>query len=76
MIKQTLSLFNFKIKLEIFDMMGRNVKTLFDGSKPAGRHYQTWNGSDNFGNAMGAGVYVYRMSTDNKFFIKKMILMK
>ena len=24
-----------KIKLEIFDMMGRNVKTLFDGSKPA-----------------------------------------
>ena len=65
-----------KIKLEIFDMMGRNVKTLFDGSKPAGRHYQTWNGSDNFGNAMGAGVYVYRMTTDNKFFIKKMILMK
>ena len=65
-----------EVKLEIFDLMGRSIKVLYDGSQVAGKHYQAWNGVDNFGNIVGAGVYLYRLFTPHKVFMKKMIFMK
>ncbi len=64
------------VRLEIFDLMGRNVKTLVNGKQIAGRHMATWNATDNFGQPVSAGVYLYRLHTENKVFTRKMILMK
>ena len=64
------------VRLEIFDLMGRNVKTLVNGKQIAGRHMATWNATDNFGQPVSAGVYLYRLHTANKVFTRKMILMK
>ena len=56
--------------------MGRNVKTLVNGKQIAGRHMATWNATDNYGQPVSAGVYLYRLHTANKVFTQKMILMK
>ena len=42
----------------------------------AGRHIVSWNATDNFGQPVSAGVYLYRLHTANKVFTQKMILMK
>ena len=64
------------VKLEIFDLIGRNVRTLVNGKQIAGRHMATWNATDNYGQPVSAGVYLYRLHTANKVFTQKMILMK
>ncbi len=64
------------IRLEIFDLMGRNIKTLVNRTQGAGRHFILWNGDDHAGNQVGAGVYLYRLHAGNKIFTRKMILMK
>ena len=65
-----------KVKIEIFDLMGRNIKVLFEGNQSAGNHKQVWMGTDNFGNPVGAGVYLCKMFTPQKVFMQKMILIK
>jgi len=65
-----------KVRLEIFDIRGRNVRTLVNDSQVAGRHIVSWNATDNFGQPVSAGVYLYRLHTANKVFTQKMILMK
>ena len=65
-----------EVTLEVFDLMGRSIKVLYSGQQSAGKYSQIWNGIDNFGNSVGAGVYLYRMFTPHKVFMQKMIYMK
>ena len=64
------------VRLEIYDLMGRNIKTLVNRTQGAGRHFISWNGDDHAGNQVGAGVYLYKLHAGNKIFTRKMILMK
>jgi hypothetical protein len=52
-----------KVKIQIFDVLGRKVATLLDTDQKAGSHFVIWNGSDDFGNRVGSGVYFYRLTT-------------
>ena len=49
------------IKLEVFDVLGRNLVSLSDGILPPGRHDFFWNGLDREGNVRGAGIYFIQM---------------
>ncbi|MCP4313444.1 MAG: DUF362 domain-containing protein [Bacteroidetes bacterium] len=51
-----------RIKIEIFDRVGREVETLVDGVFPAGEHRVDWNAS-----GMPAGLYICRMSTERGY---------
>jgi hypothetical protein len=62
--------------IEIFNIKGQKVKTLFNGMLNAGEHTFIWNGDDDFGNAVSSGIYFYKMKTSDYNEIKKMILMK
>lgn len=55
------------VRFEIYDLLGKPVKTLIDSKKPAGNHSQEWDGSDNLGKHLPGGVYLYRMEADNSF---------
>ena len=59
------------IKLQIYNLKGQLVKTLVDAHKPAGYHTIEWNAKD-----MSSGIYFYKLTTKDKTFIKKMILMQ
>ncbi len=63
-------------KLDIYNVKGQLVRTLFDGIATFGRNSMIWNGTDNSGSAVTSGVYFYRLTTDNHSETRKMMLMK
>ncbi|MFC1476840.1 SBBP repeat-containing protein [candidate division KSB1 bacterium] len=64
------------VTLRIFDVLGREVKTLIDRDMPAGRFYVQWNGTNNTGMPVSGGIYIYRMVAGKMVQNKKMILLK
>jgi FlgD Ig-like domain len=60
----------------IYDLLGREIKTLVSKEHPAGSYTVTWNGADELGNSVPSGVYLYSLKTGNFIESKKMILMK
>lgn len=49
------------LRLDVFDLLGRRVRTLADGEYPAGEHGIPWDGTDGDGRAVLPGVYLCRM---------------
>lgn len=47
-----------ELRVEIFNVLGQSVSTLFSGSLPAGRHSFTWNPQEESGGAVSSGVYL------------------
>jgi hypothetical protein len=50
------------VRLEIYDIMGRKVRSLVDENRSAGYHRVVWNGRDETGKEVASGVYVYRFA--------------
>jgi len=64
-------------ELVIYNLKGQKVITLFNDQVNAKEYINVkWNGSDNSGNKVSSGIYMYKLKTANKEFMKKMILMK
>jgi len=63
------------VRLEIFDAQGRLVRTLADGSYPAGSHASEWDHRTDGGEALAAGVYLYRIQAGQFRDQKKMVLL-
>jgi uncharacterized delta-60 repeat protein len=49
------------VRLAIHDVSGRQVRTLQDGDLSAGRHERLWDGTDEQGHSVAAGVYFARL---------------
>lgn len=64
------------VKLEIFNVIGQKVKTLLNQKMAAGAHRAVWDGLDDAGQAVGAGIYYYRLSTNQNVSTRKMVLLK
>ena len=62
--------------LRIFDIAGREVRTLVDGVLDAGEKSATWSGRDNGGRDVTSGVYFYRLDAGKERSTKKMILLR
>lgn len=63
-------------KLVIYNMAGEVVKTLANGPMATGNHEVKWDATDNSGNRVSAGVYLYRLQAGNQVASRKMILLK
>jgi hypothetical protein len=64
------------VTVQVFDVAGRLVRTLVDGSTGPGRHYKVWNGRDDTGSQVSSGVYFYRMKTATFEQARRMVLLK
>ncbi|MCW8849592.1 MAG: lamin tail domain-containing protein, partial [Melioribacteraceae bacterium] len=64
-----------KVSLKIFDLLGREVSTLFEGIKEAGIYQISFNTS-NLTNPLSSGIYFYRFISKDFVNTKKMILLK
>jgi len=65
------------VRLEVFDVGGRSVRTLVDAAMPAGRNHRVvWDGLDAAGTRASSGVYLYRLVTDDLTTTRKMIVLK
>jgi hypothetical protein len=65
-----------EIKIVIYNILGKPVRTLAKGSFAEGYHSLNWNGKNHLGNQVGAGTYIYRLETKSTSVTKKMILIK
>ncbi|MCF8242720.1 MAG: T9SS type A sorting domain-containing protein [Melioribacteraceae bacterium] len=64
------------VKLQIYDMLGREVNTLLNNEFESGEHNIVWDGTDNAGNKLSSGVYLYRLTAGNFIKSHKMIYLK
>ena len=62
------------VRLEVFNLLGQHIATLVDGERPAGFHTATWHATDGAGRAVGAGVYIYRMTVGVENQTGRMVL--
>lgn len=66
-----------KVTLNIYNLSGQLVKILETGVKSAGGHEITWDGTNDLGQAVGSGVYLYRLQTaENQSKMHTMIRLK
>ena len=65
-----------KVTLEVFDILGRQVRVLVDERKRAGTYTISWGGGDHSGKAVASGVYLGRLTFENKTITQKMVLVK
>ena len=63
-----------QVRLEVFNVLGQRVTTLVDGERSAGFHTAVWDATDAAGQAVGAGVYFYRLSSRDALLTRKMVL--
>ncbi len=62
-----------KVQVAVYDMSGRRVCTLLEGTKAAGSHEVSWNGRTDSGDSSSAGVYFIKLSTGNNELIQKVV---
>jgi hypothetical protein len=59
------------VSLKVFDVLGREVQTLINENKEAGRYSVDFNGSD-----LTSGVYFYKLESEGFSDVKRMVLIK
>ena len=62
------------VRLEVFNVLGQRLATLVDAEQAAGAHTAQWDARDASGRAMGAGVYIYRLSSGGMTESRRMVL--
>ena len=65
------------VSLKLYDILGREIRTLLNNNKTAGVYSVQWDGRDNSGNVVQSGTYFYRLVSGGKnSIVKKLIFMK
>jgi len=65
-----------KVKLSVYNVLGRHVLDLVDEQLAAGHHSATWDARNSDGVSVAAGVYLYRLETETYLQTRKMVLLK
>ena len=63
------------VELNVYNVLGQRVKTLVEVVLPAGGHSATWDGTDENGNRLASGMYLYRLRTGDILQTRKMLLL-
>ena len=64
------------VDITIYDMLGNVVHNLVNANESPGYKSIQWNATNNQGEPVSAGVYLYKIQTENFVDTKKMILLK
>jgi hypothetical protein len=64
------------VSIIIYDLMGREIKTLVKQVSAPGRYSVNWNGRNQWGKQIASGMYFYRMETPEFQSVKKLIFLK
>ncbi len=67
---------NRRVRIAVYDLVGRVVAVLVDAPKPAGRYAATWDGRNARGEAVASGVYFYEVEIDEFRQAKKLVVLK
>ncbi len=63
-------------RVEVYDLLGRLVKTIYNGTLAPGSYTMQWNGLNEQGGKAPSGIYIYRYQSQNFQSVKRMLLLK
>lgn len=66
----------FKVELKIYNLLGKEVKTLVNECQPSGEYSITWNGMDFNGNEVVSGVYFVNLIAGEYSQTRKILLVR
>jgi hypothetical protein len=64
------------VELAFYDMSGRKVNTLVEGTQGKGNYLYRWCGNDDGGKLLGSGIYLYQLKAGNKIHTGKVALIR
>ena len=64
------------VRLRIYDLSGRVVRTILDRQLGAGRHQVVWDGTDDHGHQVAHGIYFMRLHAGSFEASKKLVLLR
>lgn len=64
------------VRLQVFDIAGRRIRTLAAGSQPGGRSSIAWNGTDERGRRVANGVYIVHLETRHAAVTRRLTLLR
>ena len=67
---------NGHVNITIYDMLGREVKTLINQTQDAGYRSIIWDATNDYGKPVSAGIYLYQIQVGEYISTKKMVLLK
>ena len=67
---------NAMINITIYDMLGKQVKTLVNQTQDAGYKSVIWDATNDYGKPVSAGIYLYQIQAGEYISTKKMVLLK
>ena len=67
---------NSLVTINIYDMLGRQVKTLVNQTQDAGYKSVIWDATNDYGKPVSAGMYLYQIQAGEYIQTKKMVLLK
>jgi len=65
-----------QVTIKIYNMLGKEIRTLIDGKREPGFYTVSWNGDNNIGKKVASGVYLYMIKANHFVQVRKMLLMK
>ncbi|UCB51570.1 MAG: S8 family serine peptidase [Candidatus Zixiibacteriota bacterium] len=75
-VPQKEQILSIRTSLKIYNLRGRLVKTLIEDELSPGRYELTWDGSNEEGEKVASGVYLYRLKTPQSQTTRRMVLLK
>jgi hypothetical protein len=67
---------NSYVNVTVYDMLGREVKTLVNQTQDAGYRSVIWDATNDYGKPVSAGIYLYQIQAGEYMQTKKMVLLK
>jgi len=67
---------NSMVNITVYDMLGREVKTLVNQVQDAGFKSIIWDATNDYGKAISAGIYLYQIQAGDYMHTEKMVLLK
>lgn len=64
------------VELKVYDLLGREIRTLVNKTLTPGRYEVQWDGTDNAGQPVASGVYLYRLKAGSFVAQNKLVLVR
>ena len=64
------------VKIMIYDILGRKIRTVYEGFKGAGTHQVIWNGLNDADAQVSSGTYIYKLQTKDINLQRRMLLLR
>tara|TARA_B100000676_G_C18076393_1_gene847916 strand:- start:1123 stop:2790 length:1668 start_codon:yes stop_codon:yes gene_type:complete len=64
------------LRITVYDLKGNLIKDIYDGFQKAGRNNAVWNATNNAGETVSSGIYLYKIQVGESFQVRRMMLLK